>query len=165
MPAVETLSVLIGCQHAADASRSDDRSGLVYTEEYLVSRGAPLSIGMPKTGRRFPLLRLSAWMEGLLPDNPQVVEQQRRLFGVKGRSSFDLLATPMGMDCAGAVQFCFPHRVATVADRGGGVEWLDDRDLASLVSSLTLANSTWLGGRTFGQFSLVGAQAKTALQF
>lgn len=165
MPAVEALSVLIGGQHAADASRSDGRPGLVYTDEYLASGGVQLSVGMPKTGGRFPLARLSAWMDGLLSDNPAVVEQQRRLFGAEGKSSFDLLATPMGMDCAGAVQFCPPGHVDAATVRGGGVKWLDDQDLALLVSSLALATSTWQGGRTSGQFSLAGAQAKTALQY
>lgn len=165
MSAVDALSVLIGGEHAADASRSADRPGLAYTDEYLASGGVPLSVGMPKTRGRFPLPRLTAWMDGLLSDNPAVVEQQRRLFGVEGRSSFDLLATPMGMDCAGAVQLCPPGQEAEAAGRGGGVEWLDGQDLALLISSLSLANSTWQGGRTSGQFSLAGAQAKTALQY
>ena len=103
-------------------------------------------------------------MDGLLSDNPAVVEQQRRLFGHQGKSSFDLLATPMGLDCAGAVQFCPPGELGEANARGGGVRLLDLRELTSLVSPLALANSTWQGSRTSGQFSLAGAQAKTALQ-
>ena len=164
MPVVETLSVLIGGRHAAEVSRSADQPGLIYSDNYIASKGVPLSVAMPKTGGRFPLPRVSAWMDGLLSDNPTVVEQQRRLFGAQGKSSFDLLASPMGMDCAGAVQFCQPAQAAAATGRGGGVKWLSDQDLALIVSSLALANSTWQGGRTSGQFSLAGAQAKTALQ-
>ena len=165
MPAVETLSVLIGGKHAADVSRSDGRSGLAYTAQYLASGGVPLSVGMPKTDGHYPLPRVSTWMGGLLSDNPAVVRQQRLFFGAQGRSSFDLLATPMGLDCAGAVQFCPPDELEKALDRGGGVERLEPRELALLVSSLALASSTWQGSRTTGQFSLAGAQAKTALRF
>ena len=165
MTAVEKLSVLIGGDHAAYASRSGEGAGLAYTDDYLSGGAVPLSVGMPRAKRRFPLARLLAWMAGLLSDNPAVVEQQRRLFGIKGKSPFDLLGSPMGLDCAGAVQFCVPGQEAHAAGRGGGVEWLSDRELVSLVSSLVSANSSWQGTRASGQFSLAGAQAKTALQF
>lgn len=165
MPAVETLSVLIGGQHAADASRSGGRSGLFYTDQYLASQGTPLSVGMPKSDGRYLLPKVATWMDGLLSDNPAVVKQQRLFFDAQGTSSFDLLATPMGLDCAGAVQFCPPDELENAVARGGGVRWMEPSELALLISSLALDTSTWQGSRTTGQFSLAGAQAKTALQF
>ncbi len=74
-----------------------------------------------------------------------------------------MLATPVGEDCAGAVRFAKPDELDRVLARPGAVTWLDEHDVAARLRELQEDATTWLGRTFTGQFSLAGAQAKTAL--
>lgn len=76
-----------------------------------------------------------------------------------------MLATPVGEDCAGAVRFALPEDVDRVLGRSGYVAWLTDDDVAERLRELREDSTAWLGRGFTGQFSLGGAQAKTALLF
>jgi serine/threonine-protein kinase HipA len=78
-------------------------------------------------------------------------------------SPFSLLSTPVGEDCAGAVRFAKPEEVDRVLARPGAVAWLDEHGVATRLHELKEDATTWLGRTFTGQFSLAGAQAKTAL--
>ena len=53
---------------------------------------------------------LSNWLVGLLPDDDRVFDSMRERYGTHKSRPLDLLGTPIGEDCAGAVQFCPPGR-------------------------------------------------------
>ena len=69
----------------------------------------------------------------------------------------------MGEDCAGAVRFAKPEDLDRALTRPGAVTWLSDDDIARRLRELREDSTTWLGREFTGQFSLAGAQAKTAL--
>ena len=159
------LHVLIGDEVAGILSRG--RGGalsLEYDEAYRERPDAtPLSISMPLTSARHSDAVVTPWLWGLLPDNSAVLDRWARSFQVSAGSAFALLSTPVGEDCAGAVRFVRPERLWEALSREGHVEWLDDAATAARLRDLKADNTTWLGKDLAGQFSLAGAQAKTAL--
>lgn len=94
----------------------------------------------------------------------QTFSRWGRDFGVSVATPFGLLGTPVGHDCAGAVQFCRPGEVTDLVDRPGDVTWLTEADVAARLRTLRTDSTSWLGPGFAGQFSLGGAQAKTALR-
>ncbi|HVC82912.1 MAG TPA: type II toxin-antitoxin system HipA family toxin [Chloroflexota bacterium] len=123
----------------------------------------PLSISMPVRIRSHPDHVITPWLWGLLPDNEAVLARWARQFHASAASPFSLLATPIGHDCAGAVRFVTPDAVDHQMNRPGGVAWLTDEDVAQRLRDLRQDATAWLGRSFTGQFSLAGAQAKTAL--
>jgi serine/threonine-protein kinase HipA len=134
-----------------------------YDEQYQErSGGTPLSLSMPIQVRSHPDNVVSPWLWGLLPDNDAVLRRWAREYHV-GTSPFSLLGTAIGEDCAGAVRFSPPDEVDRILSRSGHIEWLSDDDVAERLRELVEDSTAWLGRSFTGQFSLAGAQAKTAL--
>lgn len=137
-----------------------------YDEEYRASPGAtPLSLSMPLQVRSHAERTITPWLWGLLPDNDAVLARWARHFHVSLSSPFSLLATQVGEDCAGAVRFISPDPIVGDATRVGGVTWLTENEVAQRLRDLRDDATSWLGRSFTGQFSLAGAQAKTALLF
>jgi len=63
------------------------------------------------------------------------------------------------------VRFVAPDAADELIDRPGAVTWLTIDDVAELLRDLKQDNTAWLGRGFTGQFSLAGAQAKTALLY
>lgn len=124
----------------------------------------PLSISMPTVIRTHSDRVITPWLWGLLPDNDAVVARWAREFHASA-SPFSLLATPIGLDCAGAVRFVKAEQVSDLLTRRGRVVWLSDDDVARRLRDLREDATSWLGRDFTGQFSLAGAQAKTALLY
>jgi serine/threonine-protein kinase HipA len=125
----------------------------------------PLSLSMPTQVPSHPDHVITPWLWGLLPDNQAVLQRWGRQFQVSPSSPFSLLATPIGEDCAGAVRFASPDRIDKIVARSGDVTWLTEDGVAERLRDLREDSTAWLGRSFTGQFSLAGAQAKTALLF
>ena len=126
----------------------------------------PLSLSMPLVSYEHGHREVEAFLWGLLPDNDGVLERWGRRFQVSARNPFRLLEH-VGEDCAGAVQFVCPERVDAVTAAGDApvVQWLSDEDMEARIKAVIAdAAATRLGGDA-GQFSLAGAQPKTALYY
>jgi serine/threonine-protein kinase HipA len=137
---------------------------LEYDEEWRRSPVAfPLSLSMPLAARTHQDSVVRAFLWGLLPDNEGVLERWARTYHVSARNPFALL-THVGEDCAGAVQLVSPERVDALAAGVGGVEWIDDDEVGRRLRVLGRDPAAWHLARA-GQFSLAGAQAKTAMHF
>lgn len=121
----------------------------------------PLSLSMPLRRRAHPDATVRAFLWGLLPDNERVLERWARAYQVSARSPFALLRH-VGEDCAGAAQFVRPDRVDALAAGAGGVDGIDDIEIAERIRILRRDPAAWHVAES-GQFSLAGAQAKTAL--
>jgi serine/threonine-protein kinase HipA len=135
-----------------------------YEPRYTATIAAtPLSLSMPLTTRPHPDHLITPWLWGLLPDDPAVIARWARHFDLARTSPFTLLATAIGADCAGAVQFARPDAVDKVMGRSGTITWLGNDDVADRLRELRRDSTSWLGTTSTGQFSLAGAQAKTAL--
>jgi serine/threonine-protein kinase HipA len=135
-----------------------------YSQEWLDSSAAyPLSISMPLAPEQYGQGKIEPFLWGLLPDNEIVLGQWARKFHVSPRNAFGLILN-VGEDCAGAVQFVRPERLDAV--RLGApqeVQWLDEAAVADRLRALREDQSAWRIPRDTGQFSLAGAQPKTAL--
>ncbi len=112
----------------------------------------------------------SAFLWGLLPDDPRVVEFWARQHGIARTDAAALLAH-VGEDCAGAVQIVAPERLSDVrgastqADQQRSVEWLSPNEIAELLSALRRNPAAGRSSSEQGQFSLAGAQPKTTLYY
>jgi serine/threonine-protein kinase HipA len=125
----------------------------------------PLSLCMPLAQLEHPHARIEPFLWGLLPDNEAVLGKWAQRFHVSARDVFGLLAG-VGEDCAGAVQFVRPERLEELNSAAEPeVEWLTERDIADRLRRLREDHSAWRSPSDTGQFSLAGAQPKTALVF
>lgn len=161
----DSLAVLLGDRPAGTLTRL--RGGrLRFDYDAIYREGeapTPLSLSMPVGIDSHPDRVVTPWLWGLLPDNEAVLRRWAREFQASASSPFSLLATPIGEDCAGAVRFVAPDRVEEALGRSGEVSWLDEQGVAERLRELHEDSTAWLGETFAGQFSLAGAQAKTAL--
>lgn len=127
------------------------------------SNPTPLSLSMPLSGSRHANRVVSAWLDGLLPDNLAVREDWGRTFEVSPRNPFALLRH-VGRDAAGAVQVLpVDADPPDAARRTGDVRRLSDNEFADLLLRLTVRDDGWDVGDGSGRWSLAGAQNKVAL--
>lgn len=154
----DQLRVWLYGKHVAVLLRVDGRLRLRY-----VAQGDAISTSMSSLMEEHSHGKVAPWLDGLLPDNEQVVQRWARDLQV-APNAFSLLASPIGLDCAGAVQFT-PGDTDLPADRDSGVEWLDEDRLAELGAALYRDRTAWGEARRAGRFSLAGAQSKVALRF
>jgi serine/threonine-protein kinase HipA len=140
------------------------RLRFIYDETWREADDAyPLSLSMPLGSREHGRSAIEAFLWGLLPDNEHVLARWGAKFQVSPRNVFALISH-VGEDCAGAVQFVAPERLDAI--RGGKedqVDWLDEGELARRLKALREDHAAWRMPRDTGQFSLAGAQPKTAL--
>ena len=142
------------------------RLTFVYDDDWRASSNAyPLSLSMPLVVAEHEHGRIDPWLWGLLPDNEAILARWAQRFQVSPRNAFALIGA-VGEDCAGAIQLATPERVPTLMQAGqGSVAWLSSSDIAERLALLRKDQSAWRVARDTGQFSLAGAQPKTALLF
>jgi serine/threonine-protein kinase HipA len=160
----DTLVVLLDDRIAGTVTRfAGGRLRFDYDEEYRANPSStPLSVSMPASVRSHPDGAIGPWLWGLLPDNDAVIRRWARDFHASA-SPFSLLSTPIGHDCPGAVRFASTDAVDDALATPGLVAWLTEQEVAQRLADLREDTTTWLGRDFTGQFSLAGAQAKTAL--
>lgn len=147
----------------------NDRRGrltFVYSEDWREAPAAyPLSLSMPLAAREHGPSVIEAFLWGLLPDNERVLDRWAAKFHVSARNAFALISN-VGEDCAGAVQFVPPERLEAIrSGKEDKVEWLDEKDISERLRALREDHAAWRLPKDTGQFSLAGAQPKTALLF
>jgi len=142
------------------------RLTFVYAEAWRRARGAyPLSLTMPLAAAEHGHRPIESFLWNLLPDNEAVLGRWARRFQVSARNPFALLSH-VGEDCAGAVQFVRPDRLDAVIGEGPAtVEWLDEAGIAERLRMLRADHAAWRSPNDIGQFSLAGAQPKTAFLY
>ncbi len=161
-----TLSVPVyfGDRPIGVAQKLADQGRLrfVYEDSWREDEGIwPLSLSLPLTQavhadqRRVASRPVTNFLFGLLPDNEALIDRWAREFGV-GRHDPLALLKEIGADCPGGVSF-----VAPAAD--GWEEPIDSQQLGREMRRLQESLPSSLEG-DHGQFSLAGAQAKTALR-
>jgi serine/threonine-protein kinase HipA len=162
----ELVALLAGTEIGRVQRDKTGRLTFVYDEAWRNAEGAyPLSLSMPLAAAQHGSSVIEAFLWGLLPDNEFVLGKWAQKFQVSSRNVFALIAN-VGEDCAGAVQFVPPDRLEAV--RNGStdhVEWIDEKAVAERLRFLKQDHSAWRLPRDTGQFSLAGAQPKTALLY
>ncbi len=160
----ELVTLLDGKEAGRVHNDARGRLTFVYSDEWRLAADAyPLSLSMPLAAKEHGRSAVEAYLWGLLPDNEQVLARWAAKFQVSARNVFALISH-VGEDCAGAVQFVTPDRLDTIR-RGteDKVEWLAAPDIAKRLQTLRRDHAAWRLPRDLGQFSLAGAQPKTAL--
>lgn len=163
----DELITLLGGQIAGRLQpRTRGRLTFVYEQSWREADDAyPLSLSMPLAAREHDHKVTEAFLWGLLPDNEQILDRWARKFQVSPRNVFALIGH-VGEDCAGAVQFVTPERLAAIQSGAADcVEWLTTKDIAERLRMLREDHAIWRLPSDRGQFSLAGAQPKTALIF
>ncbi len=123
----------------------------------------PLSLSMPLAAARHGPDVTEPFLWNLLPDSETVLARWGQQFGVSPRNIFELLKH-VGEDLAGAVQVVPPDHLDRVAGHGPDeVDWITESDVAARLHALRQDAAAWRLPRDSGQFSLAGAQPKTAL--
>jgi len=140
------------------------RLSLTYDDAWRSATDAyPLSLSMPLGAKEHGHAVIEAFLWGLLPDNEHVLSRWAAKFHVSARNVFALISN-VGEDCAGAVQFVTPERLAAIRNgKENKIEWLSESDIAKRLETLRADHAAWRLPRDTGQFSLAGAQPKTAL--
>ncbi|MCY4518188.1 MAG: HipA domain-containing protein [Acidimicrobiaceae bacterium] len=158
-----TLAILLGGRRIGTAGA--DGAYFDYDSDYFTDTAAdvPLSLSIPLTRQRHPGAAIRTWLEGLLPDNAELLRHWQQVTGAASSDPFDLLATPMGLDCAGAVQVCPVGEVDAALSRGGHYQPLTASDVARRLTSIRQRTHLARDIAAPGYFSLAGAQAKIAL--
>ena len=162
---MKLLSVIANQQKMGTVEEGRNHLVFRYTPTWQAAPGSfPLSTSMPVMQDEHPQAKIEPYLWNLLPDNPKVLEQWGKRFQVSHNNVFRLLEH-VGEDCAGAIQFIPEAREAELLDRNDeeNVEWIDEADLAHRISTLLQDHGAQRTGADQGQFSLAGAQPKTAL--
>lgn len=159
------LVVILGAKVAGTVTRlPGGRLRFDYDNAYRSrAEATPLSVSMPVEVATHPDQVITPWLWGLLPDSDAVLARWARQFQVSASSPLALLSTPIGRDCAGAVRFAGPDEVDQALGQPGEISWLTDDQVAERLRDLRNDSTAWLGRGFTGQFSLAGAQSKTAL--
>lgn len=153
------LAVILYGRHIANLRQSSRGQ---FTLNYLEDRGdTPVSLSMPLNLAEHKNRAVKPFLDGLLPDRDDVRAAMGREFGVNGRNAFQLLRH-IGLDCAGAVQFCEPDMVQAVIERRGSLHPLDEAEIGVRLSALDESGiRSWVAPAE--RWSLAGAQSKFAL--
>jgi serine/threonine-protein kinase HipA len=160
----ELVALLHGQEIGRVRNNARGRLTFVYDDSWRNTPNAyPLSLSAPLAAKEHGPSVVQAFLWGLLPDNELVVSRWAAKFQVSARNVFALLSH-VGEDCAGAVQFVPPERLDVIrSGKQDKVDWLSDVDVAKRLQILRSDHAAWRLPRDTGQFSLAGAQPKTAL--
>jgi serine/threonine-protein kinase HipA len=163
---VSELIALLDGREVGRVRQQRGRLSFAYAPSWRDARGAyPLSLSMPLALTEHPHSAIEPFLWGLLPDNEFVLQRWAQQFQVSPRNAFGLISG-VGEDCAGAVQFVTPERFDVLRGQNAPqVQWLTEADVASRLRALKADASAMRAPRDLGQFSLAGAQPKTALLF
>lgn len=143
---------------------------LRYDDDYRRSDPTPLSLSLPTSAAEHvdPAAGtgpVEAYLRGLLPDNPRVVERWARASGVRTDDVIGLLGDHRGEDLPGSVQLVAPHNLDAALDPG---ELLvcQEAEIEQRLEALAADGSAWQtsDGLARGRWSLAGAQPKLALR-
>lgn len=160
----ELVALLDGEEVGRVHNDARGRLTFVYDSDWREARAAyPISLSMPLAAEEHGPSAVQPFLWGLLPDNERVLDRWAKKFQVSARNVFALISH-VGEDCAGAIQFVTPDRFRIL--RSGAddkVEWLDETAIAKRLQALREDHAAWRLPRDTGQFSLAGAQPKTAL--
>lgn len=160
------LVCLLDGREVGRVSRTKGRLTFVYAPSWRQTRGAyPLSLSMPIAAPEHQHATIEPFLWGLLPDNDFVLRRWAASFHVSPQNVFGLIAR-VGEDCAGAVQFLTPERHdAFQKATNPQFDWLTEADVAERLRILRDDASAGRSPADVGQFSLAGAQPKTAFHF
>jgi serine/threonine-protein kinase HipA len=158
----ERLHVFLGEEPMGLIVRKNGKLSFTYDEGYIRNGPQiPLSLSMPILETMHDHAKVDAFLWGLLPDNDALLRKWASRYHISSSNPFGFLRE-IGEDCAGAIRFLRDDRL-DVAYKGGK-KALTQSDIERRLSDLRRDASLTREPEDLGQFSLAGAQSKTALQ-
>ena len=163
------LTVALAGRPVAELTESADGvPRLRWRDDYRAQEEAtPLSLSLPAgEAECFDGDRVAAWLRGLLPDDPGLIDHWVDIGVAAAPRPVALLASPIGRDCAGAVSFHPLGEAGLTAEETGETRWLSDAELAALLFELQLAERVGFegfGGPDIAWFTLAGLHPKIAV--
>ena len=120
----------------------------------------PISLSLPLREDGYIGAPVTAVLDNLLPDNPDILRKVAERAHADGSDAFSLLSV-IGRDCVGALQF-LPEDIEP--GPAGGIEArpVCDDEIATRLDDLT-SNPLGIGEDEEFRISLAGAQEKTAI--
>lgn len=164
---VDELVALFEQSEIGRIVRRAGRLSFRYDEAWRTSKESfPLSLSIRLIAEEHGHAVIEAFLWGLLPDNEQVLDRWASRFQTSARNPFVLIGY-VGEDCAGAIQFIRPERLQRLRTESleSEITWLTDREVGERLRILRQDHSAWRLQSDSAQFSLAGAQPKTALLF
>ena len=161
------LAVLIGNRYAGTLHLpSGANPSFEYHPLYIGRPGPPLSAQFPLSAGGAEGKKLRWWLEGLLPDDTETIRSLLREHDLRSRDYAQMLGTPMGADCAGAVQFCPPDTVSALISRQGEQTPITEAEIADWLRQVQAdpARRAYQGKGADSGFSLAGMQPKVAVR-
>jgi serine/threonine-protein kinase HipA len=161
------LDVLMGGSRAGRLDLTRPNAPVfTYDSAYMSDASAtPLSTLLPLIAERASGSALRRWLEGLLPDNSQLLSSRLGEHGLHFYHRVKLLGTTMGEECAGAVQFCPPDRAEALLAGEGGMDPISDDAVLDWMANLRDDPAYRPDPyKAMGGFSLGGVQPKIALR-
>ena len=132
-----------------------------YDPGYVEAHSTPLSVQMPVADTTYRGLRVQAFLEGLLPEDPQTRQRWATQLEVESGDYVGLLSQ-MGWDCPGAVQFSAVDELDEMLARNHDLPAIGADDIAARLRDLrTTGEPSWT--MPDEHWSLPGQQAKFAL--
>lgn len=160
------LAVLIGGRLAGRLRLGSGEPQFEYDPSYSRLGHPPLSAQFPLAARGASGEKLRWWLQGLLPDDVDTIRGLRREHNLHAQDDLMLLGTPMGADCAGAVQLCQLDQAEVLLAGGGDQEPVTQPDIADWLRRIR-TDPARRAYRTEGAdsgFSLTGIQPKVAVR-
>lgn len=162
----ETLSVALAGRPLGSLRRSAGTLTLSYDDVYVSAARVPdLSLSLPRSTKHHTGTVVAHWLDGLLPDNADTREVWQHDYGAASSEPFDLLATAIGHDCAGAVQMCVPEAVDDMLSRPPELRRVSGADILAWLDRLRTSPEHGFSIDGTANFSLAGAQPKIALRY
>lgn len=163
MAAVKQLAVILSGRHVAELTRT--RAGalrLTYLDDVRRAGGTPLSLSLPTAIATHVGPPVTAFLRGLLPESDAALDAIGRRHRIDTRDELALLSV-IGMDCAGAVQFCQADQIEATIRREGSLQECSVGDIEIRLDEMdTDENASWtMPGE---HWSLGGTQQKFALR-
>lgn len=161
------LDVLLEGRPAGSLDLRDaSRPVFTYDGSYLEQPHAtPLSTRFDFDDRPIDDISLRNWLTGVLPDDERVLRSLCEDHDVSAADRLALLGTPMGAECAGAVQFCPPDETEGLVAGEGGLQELSDGEVIDWLRGLRSDPSYRPDlALVSAGFSLAGMQPKVALR-
>ena len=155
------LAVLLAGAHVADLMRTRSGSLQLSYRSAGASEATPLTLALPPELGTFTGDAVERWLWGLLPESNDALAAVQRLYGADARDPLSLLAA-IGLDCAGAVQFCAPQDVLDVASRAGTLDPATPASVEARLAQMRLDDAvSWTMPED--HWSLGGTQQKLTL--
>ena len=120
----------------------------------------PMSVTMPLCRERH---KGGLWIDALLADHDIIRQQWHKACNTASPDPMDLLATPLGRDCAGAVQFTPWAEREDNGHHESGFTTLSEVDVEALLLSLRRNSVGWIASRIASASALAGTNHKVGL--